>query len=393
MRIQDIYLLYVIKLYVIQNKEKNMKKTDFSKGAFFFDNYCIVLKDIEKFCTNKLLIFFIKHIQTLNTKTFTLNIMHKCSVANTRYAICYLTSKFGSNNINFEFHKYKNKNELSKLINEYGLIYIVNSNTDNNEKKLISNAHRHGLKIAWDEHDIREMLSFNDPFDPGKNNYFNARKHDKGRIWYAISEIDSDFVEHVRVGYGSKFYKPYISRSGNAKISIGRGSYISVNSRFFIDSDFTLGNFCQISADFTAITRRHAISNLSIGNIGGGGIGFFGEEEDLSKPIIVKNDVWIGTNVTVLPGVTIENGCVVGAGSVVTRDCEPYGIYAGNPAKLIRYRFSSKIIKLLQDSKWWGWPLKTIWENDKLFNIKINELDEDYIKDKLSQISHYNTTL
>ncbi|MBB6693245.1 acyltransferase [Cohnella xylanilytica] len=57
-----------------------------------------------------------------------------------------------------------------------------------------------------------------------------------------------------------------------------------------------------------------------------------------SLPIIIKDKCWIACNVTILPGVIIEEGCIVGAGSIVNKNTEPFGIYAGNPARLIRYR-------------------------------------------------------
>jgi virginiamycin A acetyltransferase len=64
-------------------------------------------------------------------------------------------------------------------------------------------------------------------------------------------------------------------------------------------------------------------------------------------PILVRDDVWIGTNTIILSGLTIGQGAVVAAGSVVTRDVEPYGIVGGNPARLIRYRFSPAIVDTL----------------------------------------------
>ena len=59
-------------------------------------------------------------------------------------------------------------------------------------------------------------------------------------------------------------------------------------------------------------------------------------------PITIENDVWIGAKVTVLGGVTIGNGSIVAAGSVVTKDVKPYSIVGGVPAKMIRYRFDPK---------------------------------------------------
>lgn len=63
--------------------------------------------------------------------------------------------------------------------------------------------------------------------------------------------------------------------------------------------------------------------------------------------IVIKDDVWVGANSLILSGVTIGQGAVVAAGSVVTKDVPPYAIVGGNPAKIIRYRFEEKIIKKL----------------------------------------------
>ncbi len=74
----------------------------------------------------------------------------------------------------------------------------------------------------------------------------------------------------------------------------------------------------------------------------------------------VGNDVWIGSRALVLQGVTIGDGAVVGAGAVVTRDVPAYAIVAGNPAKIIRYRFPDETIEKLQALAWWHWDEKTL---------------------------------
>lgn len=71
--------------------------------------------------------------------------------------------------------------------------------------------------------------------------------------------------------------------------------------------------------------------------------------------ILIQNDVWLGHNVTVMPGVTIHNGAVIAANSHVVKDVPPYAIVGGNPAKLIKYRFSDEIIDKLLTIQWWNW--------------------------------------
>ncbi len=87
---------------------------------------------------------------------------------------------------------------------------------------------------------------------------------------------------------------------------------------------------------------------------------------------IVENDVWIGYDATILPGVKIGNGAIIGAKSVVTKDVEPYKIVAGNPAKLIRYRFPHLTIVALLQIKWWDWDIQKIKSNVELMK-NINE--------------------
>jgi carbonic anhydrase/acetyltransferase-like protein (isoleucine patch superfamily) len=73
-------------------------------------------------------------------------------------------------------------------------------------------------------------------------------------------------------------------------------------------------------------------------------------------PVVIGNDAWVGYEALILSGVTIGDGAVVGARSVVTRDVEPYSIVGGNPAKHIRYRFDEQTRAALLRIRWWDWP-------------------------------------
>jgi virginiamycin A acetyltransferase len=75
---------------------------------------------------------------------------------------------------------------------------------------------------------------------------------------------------------------------------------------------------------------------------------------------VVGNDVWIGHGATVMPGVSIGDGAIVGAGSMVAKDVPPYGIVAGNPARLLRRRFDDAGVGRLLKAAWWDWPAELV---------------------------------
>jgi acetyltransferase-like isoleucine patch superfamily enzyme len=79
--------------------------------------------------------------------------------------------------------------------------------------------------------------------------------------------------------------------------------------------------------------------------------------------VIIGNDVYIGYNVTILSGVAIGDGAAIGACSVVTKDVPPYAVVAGNPARVLRYRFDEEAIENLLKIKWWDWPDEKVKEN------------------------------
>jgi virginiamycin A acetyltransferase len=80
----------------------------------------------------------------------------------------------------------------------------------------------------------------------------------------------------------------------------------------------------------------------------------------LKGDTVIGNDVWIGQGTTILPGVKIGDGAIIGMKSVVGSDVEPYAIAAGNPAKIIRKRFDEELIELMLKLKWWNLPIEEI---------------------------------
>lgn len=80
----------------------------------------------------------------------------------------------------------------------------------------------------------------------------------------------------------------------------------------------------------------------------------------------IGNDVWMGHGALILSGVTVGDGACVGAGAVVSKDVPPYSIVAGNPAKVVRLRFSERQIEQLLQIAWWNWPIEKIQRFESL---------------------------
>lgn len=86
------------------------------------------------------------------------------------------------------------------------------------------------------------------------------------------------------------------------------------------------------------------------------------------RSCIIGNDVWIGAYVNIIEGITIGDGAIIAAGSVVTQDVPPYAVVGGVPAKVIKYRFEQDIIEQLKKIEWWNKDQKWLKKNAHLFD-------------------------
>lgn len=125
---------------------------------------------------------------------------------------------------------------------------------------------------------------------------------------------------------GKAVIEPYCRLSGDPKIIIGNNFYM--NAGCHILGEITIGDDVMIGPKTVIWGRNHGILKGSP----------MKEQPHDKSSIIIGNDVWIGANTTILKGVNIGNGAVVGAGSVVTKDIPEYAIVVGNPAKILKYR-------------------------------------------------------
>jgi carbonic anhydrase/acetyltransferase-like protein (isoleucine patch superfamily) len=91
----------------------------------------------------------------------------------------------------------------------------------------------------------------------------------------------------------------------------------------------------------------------------------------VSAPIQVMNNVWIGDRVILLPGVTVGDGAVLGAGCIVTKDVPPFAVAIGNPGRVVRSRFSPDVVEALLQIAWWDWATDRIARNGEFLSADL----------------------
>ncbi|WP_306569167.1 Vat family streptogramin A O-acetyltransferase [Faecalispora jeddahensis] len=138
----------------------------------------------------------------------------------------------------------------------------------------------------------------------------------------------------------------------------------------FLGDKLIIGKFCAIAKGIEFVMnganhRMNSVTTYPFNIMGGGWEKSTPALEDLpfKGDTVVGNDVWIGQNVTVMPGVHIGDGAIIAANSVVAKDIPPYHIAGGNPCNIIRKRFEDELIDYLLRLKWWNWPPEKIFEN------------------------------
>lgn len=193
----------------------------------------------------------------------------------------------------------------------------------------------------------------------------------------------------IRISIDAKISKnlniscePPVSLEGELSMIGSIGAYTYIRSGCRIASGLkSIGRYCSIAPDTVIGDGNHPTDWLSTHPFQYGSSlvhNLTTQKKDydylkldkMPPKIVIENDVWIGTGAKIMRGVKINNGAVIAAGSIVTKDVPPYAIVGGVPAKVIKYRFNEDIIGKLLALKWWE------YEADSLLGVQFNDIDK-----------------
>ena len=168
-----------------------------------------------------------------------------------------------------------------------------------------------------------------------------------------------------------------------SSVTVGRHTYGVSQKKVLATSErapLSVGAFCSIAGNvsFMCSGGTHSPWAATTFPIYSRMMDSADPTENGGKPlgITIANDVWIGRNAMIMPGVHIADGAIVAAGAIVTRDVPPYAIVGGTPAKLIRYRFSEDVIAKLLAIRWWEWSDEKIKQEAALLTGPIEPFIE-----------------
>ncbi len=143
----------------------------------------------------------------------------------------------------------------------------------------------------------------------------------------------------------------------------------------FIGDKLIIGKFCQIASGATFIMNggNHVTEGVSTFPFQIFGEGWSDAMDGKAYPTkgdtVIGNDVWVGHDATIMTGVNIGHGAIIASKAVVTKNVPPYAIVGGNPAKVVKMRFSESEIEKLLEMAWWDWPIEKVTENVKMFSL------------------------
>lgn len=162
------------------------------------------------------------------------------------------------------------------------------------------------------------------------------------------------------------YLAPYLFPLSPEKLVMGKYCQIAHGVRFITSSaNHFMGGFSTYPFNNFRMTPQTTMEEIQA----------MFQVSERKGDTIIGNDVWIGMEAVVMPGVKIGDGAIIGARSVVVKDVEPYTIVGGNPAKPLKKRFNDGTIKTLLDIQWWNWPVEKVESNlETILSMDIEKL-------------------
>lgn len=159
-------------------------------------------------------------------------------------------------------------------------------------------------------------------------------------------------------------------------IEIGMYSYGGCFNPIRIAEGTKIGRYCSFAEEVWRFNGNHPMQFRSTHPYFYEPLfGYVPKELIPRSELVIGNDVWVGQNVCILPGVRrIGDGAVLGAGSVVTKDVPDFAVVAGNPARLIRYRFSEQVQAEIKASRWWDRSIEELQKDLSEFTRPVDEV-------------------
>jgi virginiamycin A acetyltransferase len=190
----------------------------------------------------------------------------------------------------------------------------------------------------------------------------------------SIIKRGTDIIGEVDIGQDVCIGPESILRGGPLKV--GKGTNLVGQAE--IAGEVKIGRYCAIARRAIIHAENHDMKRPSIQE------GLLAEKIGAGTgikqgKITIGDDVWFGKRTTVLPKTRVGDGAVVGAGSVVTRDVEPYEVVAGVPAERLGWRFREEVRSFLSDLRWWEWSAERMIANQDFFRMRLNESSMDEI--------------
>lgn len=175
--------------------------------------------------------------------------------------------------------------------------------------------------------------------------YGISGEHFRKAIRWILRRGDGDLYSKALRGILSKYHG----------MEIGMYSYGGCCDPWRVSEGTVIGRYCCFANDIYILSGNHPLKNKSLHPFFYNPI--FGHVDDnriTRTRLVVGNDVWIGQGAIITPSVScIGDGAVVGAGSVVTENVPPFAVVAGNPARVIKYRFGEEVVNKIVASRWW----------------------------------------